>query len=426
MARMLHGIAADQQQPRAIVRPQAGSLFSALHFPHHTVIGEAHMETHLQSVLQALAAYPGADAPFLSIYLDWMPDGNGKRPSLRLLEDELAAIAERMAGDAVYRDGFAADRERIMSYLNREAPKDARGIAIFACHDQGVWTALPLQATVETATAVDRYPHTFQLARLIDDHEPCAVVLAEGQEARIFVIGLDYTAQIAETEASEKIKRFDQGGEAQMLFQRRTDNLIKAHMRDMAEQLEKIIDRYAVQHVIIAGNDSIKGMVMDTLTAPITERLVDYIHLEPNSNMKTIMETIEPMLQEVEHRQEAELLAALEQQVAAPAGLGALGAAETALALSKGQVQTLVMLQSFQGTGGECVSCGMLLAGQRDECPYDGGQMRPVELREAFIARAVQQNADIQIIEASDYLAEHEAVGALLRYRDDQVKAVAG
>jgi peptide subunit release factor 1 (eRF1) len=385
------------------------------------------METHPQSVLQTLAAYPGADAPFLSIYLDWMPDGNGKRPSLRLLEDELAAVAERMAGDAVYRDGFAADHERIMTYLNREAPKDARGIVIFACRDQGIWTTLPLQVKVETTFAVDRFPHTFQLARLIDDHEPCAVVLAEGQEARIFVIGLDYAEQIAETAAAEKIKRFDQGGQAQMLFQRRTDNLIKAHLKDLAAQLEKIIARYDVRHVIIAGNDSIKGMVMDALTAPITARLVDYIHLEPNSNMKTILETIAPMLHEAEHRYEAELLAELEKHVTAKGGLGTLGVAETALALSKGQVQTLLMLQSFGSTGGECMNCGVLRAGLRDTCPYDGAKMRPVELREAFTLRAVQQSADIQIVAASDYLMAHEAVGALLRYRDEpQSKAVAG
>src|SRR5215212_6754588 len=385
------------------------------------------METHPQSVLQALAAYPGADAPFLSIYLDWVPDGSGKRPSLRLLEDELAAIADRMAGDAAYRDGFAADRERIMTYLNREAPKDARGIVIFACQDQGIWTTLPIQASVETTFAVDRYPHTFQLARLIDDHEPCAVVLAEGQEARIFVIGLNDAEQIAETAAAEKIKRFDQGGQAQMLFQRRTDNLIKAHMKDLAAQLETIIDRYHVRHVIIAGNDSIKGMVMAALTAPITARLVDYIHLEPNSNMKTILETVEPMLQEAERRQEAELLAELEKQVTAKGGLGTMGVGETALALSKGQVQTLLMLQSFGGAGGECVNCGVLRAGQRDTCPYDGAEMRPVELREAFTLRAVQQSADIQIVEASDYLGAHESVGALLRYRDEpQSKAVAG
>jgi peptide subunit release factor 1 (eRF1) len=101
--------------------------------------------------------------------------------------------------------------------------------------------------------------------------------------------------------------------------------------------------------------------------------------------------------------------------------------ADTALALSKGQIQTLFMLQSFNGAGGECVNCGMLRAGQREKCPYDGAELRPVELREAFTARAVQQSADVEIVETSDYLAQHDGVGALLRYRDEErSKAVAG
>jgi len=385
------------------------------------------METHLQSVLQELTAYPGADNPFLSIYLDWTPDGNGKRPSLRVLEDELATLAARMAGDAAYRAGLEADRRRIIDYLNSEAPRAAHGIAIFACHDRGVWIALPFQASVATRITVDRYPHTFELARLIDEHKTGAVVLAEGQEARIFVISLHDIEQVAETEAAEKIKRFDQGGQAQMVFQRRTDNLIKAHTKDIAAQLEKVIARNDVRHVIIAGNDSIKGMIMDALTPAIRSRLVDYIHLDPNRSMKTLLETSEPMFQQAERRQEAGLLAELAKHVTARGGLGALGVADTALALSKGQVQTLLMLQNFSGTGGECTNCGMLRAGQRDKCIYDGAAMRPVDLREAFTARAVQQSADIQIIEASDYLVAHEGIGALLRYRDEQQsKAVAG
>lgn len=385
------------------------------------------METQLQSALQTLAAYAGDDAPFLSVYLDWRTDGAGKRPALRVLEDELAAAARPLADDAAHRDGFAADRERIMTYLNREAPKDADAIVIFACSERGVWTALPLQAAVDTTVAVDRYPHIFQLAQLIDDHEPCVVALAEGQEAHIFLLGLTAAEQVAETEASEKIKRFDQGGEAQMLFQRRTDNLIKAHMRDLSRQLEQIMARHDVQHVIIAGNDAIKGMVMETLTAPIAARLLDYIHLEPNSGMDAILEKVEPILREAERRNEADRLAALEEQASAPDGLGALGVSETALALSKGQVQTLLMLRSFRGSGGECANCGALRAGQRDTCPYDGGAMRPVDLREAFTARAVQQSAAIEIVEASDYLAAHDSVGALLRYRDEpQSRAVAG
>jgi len=112
------------------------------------------METHLQSVLQELTAYSGVDYPFLSIYLDWTPDGNSKRPAVRILEDELARAAARMAGDAAYCDRLEADRQRIIDYLNREAPKAARGIVIFACRDQGVWRALPLQVPVVTRIVV--------------------------------------------------------------------------------------------------------------------------------------------------------------------------------------------------------------------------------------------------------------------------------
>ncbi len=385
------------------------------------------MATSLQSALQELTSYPGTEHPFLSIYLDWTPDGNGQRPAVRVLEDELAALSEQLAGDAVHREGFEEDRQRIMGYVNRTAPKDARGLAIFACAAEGIWQTLPLQAPVETKIAADRYPHTFDLARLIDDYETSAVVLAEGQEAHIFVIALDSAEQVGATEAPEKIKRFDQGGQAQMLFQRRTDNLIKAHTKDIAQELDKIIKRYDARHVVIAGNDSIKGAIMDSLPDQIKAMLLDYIHLERNSSLKAIVETVEPLIREAERQQEADAIAELEKRMTARGGLGALGVADVALALSKGQVSTLLMLQSFGGAGGECPNCGMLRAGQRNKCPYDGAEMQPVDLREVFIARAVQQSAEVQIVEASDYLAEHDGVGALLRYRDDvdQDRAVA-
>jgi peptide subunit release factor 1 (eRF1) len=61
----------------------------------------------------------------------------------------------------------------------------------------------------------------------------------------------------------------------------------------------------------------------------------------------------------------------------------------------------------------------MLSAGQREKCPYDGAELRPVDLREAFAARAIQQNAAIEVVESSDFLDQHEGVGALLRYRDN-------
>ena len=55
--------------------------------------------------------------------------------------------------------------------------------------------------------------------------------------------------------------------------------------------------------------------------------------------------------------------------------------------------------------------------------PYDGTQLEVVDLKEAFTARAMQQGATIQVVETNQYLEDHDGVGALLWYRDDQARA---
>jgi hypothetical protein len=80
----------------------------------------------------------------------------------------------------------------------------------------------------------------------------------------------------------------------------------------------------------------------------------------------------------------------------------------------------LLMQRDFAGHGGECPNCGILRAGQRDKCSYDGAELRPIDLREAFVARAIQQNAAIEIVESGDYLDRCQGVGVLLRYRETE------
>lgn len=377
------------------------------------------MTQELRHTLEELTGLPSTDLPFLSIYLDMVPDGSNTRQGLILLEQELRRLSDQFAAHTPEQASFAADRERILEYVHRSLPDEVRGVAIFACQGASVWHTVELQIQLETQISVDRYPHVFHLARLVDDFETCAVVLASGQNASIVVFALDGVTPVASTEASEKIKRFQQGGTAQMMFQRRTDNLIKAHIKEIGTKLAQVIERYDVAHVVFAGNDSIKGIVLDTLDEHIKSRMLDYVALDPHSNLGVVQEAIAPLLAEAERQQEQSDLDALADQLATRGGLAVAGMTDTALALSKGQVRTLLMLRSFSGTGGECVSCGMLRADERSRCPYDGGEMRAVDLREAFLARAMQQGARIQIVHTGEVLDLHEGVGAMLYYRDD-------
>jgi peptide subunit release factor 1 (eRF1) len=379
------------------------------------------MTQELQHTLEELTALPSTELPFLSIYLDMAPDGSNTRQGLIILEQELRRLADRYEAHTPEQASFEADRARILDYVRRGVPDEVRGVAIFACHGAGVWRTVELQIRLDTEISVDRYPRVFHLARLVDDYETCAVVLASGQNASIVVFALDRVTPAASTEAPEKIKRFQQGGTAQMMFQRRTDNLIKAHIKEIGARLAQVVERYNVAHIVFAGNDSIKGIVLDTLDEHLKARILDYVALDPRSNLGAVREAIAPLLEQAERQQEQSDLDALADQLATVGGLAVAGKADTALALSKGQVRTLVMLHSFGGTGGECTTCNTLRAGDRSRCPYDGGEMRPVELREAFLARAMQQGSRVQIVRSSDLLDQHEGVGAMLYYRDDEL-----
>jgi peptide subunit release factor 1 (eRF1) len=375
------------------------------------------MATDLEAMVQTLTALSATERPLLSAYVDWTPDGNGKRPQLETFTASLDDIVERYRGEPDDRESVEADRERIMAYLDTEAPADAKGIAIFACFAEDIWETIPLQVSVETSVVADSYPHIFNLARLLDEYETYAIVLADAQESRILVVSLNEAERVGSTEASEDIKRFDAGGWAQMLFQRRTDNIIKAHTKELADRLGRIIKRHDVQHVIIAANDSIKGMVRDSLPQPITDKLVDVIRLDLTANMNEIMQTLEPIMRGVEEEQERNDLAELEGEVRGN-NLGVVGVGDTAMALTKGQVRTLLMRDDFQGAGGECPNCGTIRAGLRPTCPYDGAEMQQVDLREMFTTRALQQGSTLQIVAESAFLDQHEGVGAVLRYKD--------
>jgi len=378
------------------------------------------MATDVRAVLEELTAYPSTEYPFLSVYLDMQPNIQGIRFQTQELRQELDAIASRVPGSGPHHESFLADRERIMNYVDNEMPTEAQGIAIFACNGEGIWQTLELQVPVQTQIVEDRYPYTFQLARILDDYETFAIVLAAGQTARILVMALNEMERVVETEASEEIRRFDAGGDGQMLFQRRTENIIKAHTEDIAAELEHLIKRYDVQHIVMASNDSIKGAVMDSLSPAIKDRLLDYINLDPRSSIKAIMDTVGPIITEAERKQEADAVVDLQNNLATQPGLGVTGIEATAMALSKGQVRTLLILGDFQAAGRRNPNSGFLYTGLRTTDPYDGSELESVELREAFTALAVQSKTEIQVVESDKYLAEHEGVGAVLWYNDTQ------
>lgn len=377
------------------------------------------MATNLIPLMEELSAVPSTPFPFLSVYLDLTPDGNGRRPSIQMMEQEFDRIGGGLDANGVERESFDADRERILAYVNNDAPTDGTGVAIFACLGEDVWQTVPLYAPVETYVVADRYPHLFQLARMQDDFEPYAVVMTDSTESRMFVVALNRVLKAGESEANETVNRMDVGAWSQGRYQRHVENIIKLQTKDIAEQLAKTVRYYDIQHIIMAGPDSIRGIVREVLPKELSEKVLDWVNLDMTAGVDQMLAAVEPLITQAERDQEADDVDTLEAQVNSVGGLGVAGIEATAQALSKGQVRLLIMLGSFQAPGSRNPESGFLYNGVQTTDPYDGTQLETVDLKEAFTAKAMQQGSTIQVVQAHPYLEQHDGVGALLWYRDD-------
>lgn len=385
------------------------------------------MTTRLMTLLRELSALPRGEHPVLSLYLDWSVDSSGRRQVLAALDEALARHSAALDERGPARDSFEADRERVGRYLDAEAPREAAGIVIFACDGQGLWQTAPLLVPVETHIAVDSAPQLYHLARLLDDHETVAVAVAEGQQAEIYVISLESMEQVDSTRAREEVNRVEVGGWSQMRYQRHTGFVIKLHMNDLARALQETLEQHGAEHIVIMTNDSIKGHVRAALPPQLQERVVDMVSYQRADEPGQLAAAVEPLLQEVERQQEEELLGRLEDQLATKGGLALGGEKAVAMALLKGQVDTLLLSAAYAGgPGGECPTCGALRPGQRESCPYDGSELQPVELREALVSHALRQGGRVEVVGVEGALEPHGGVAALLRFRDDVGQEVGG
>jgi peptide subunit release factor 1 (eRF1) len=378
------------------------------------------MTQRLAKILHALSAEPRGEHPVLSVYLDWSVDQSGKRQAPMILDQELDRQGGNLETRGPRRDSFEADRERIARYVTDEAPPEAKGVVIFACDARQIWVTIPLVVPIATEIAVDDYPHLYQLAQLLDDRESYAVVLAEGQQAQIYVMTLEAMGQVEQTEARERVNRTEVGGWSQRRYESHTAFTIQLHVNEIAAALQQVVEEHDARHVVILTNDSIRGQIRQGLPAQLHERVVDMGAYQHTDDPAQLFASLEPLIQEAERQQEAELIGRLEEQLATKGGLAFGGEANVALALLKGQVDTLILDASYAGgEGGECPSCGMLRAGQRQNCPYDGSELQPVDLREGLVRHTLRQGGQVEIVTDAATLQEHGGVAAILRFRDD-------
>jgi len=306
---------------------------------------------------------------------------------------------------------------RILKYLEDHLPA-GRGLALFASGPAGLWEVIPLDVPVPSFVDVGPTPSIEVLARILDEYPRLAIAIVQRDAARIYLSEQRRAEEEAAIE-SEVPGRHDQGGWAQARFQRHIEVHVQRHLKEAADELEKLFYARPFAALVLGGSPEAVDELLGLLPNPIARRVVGTVPVDlKHEPEEAILERARQAGAEAERRSEAELV---ERAVnaAASGGRGVAGLEETLQSVAEGRVHTLLVAEGFTAEGVSCPACGYLAAAPLERCPACGSPVDPVpDVVERAVERAFLAGAHIEAVlgPARERLMEHGGLAAILRY----------
>jgi peptide subunit release factor 1 (eRF1) len=321
-------------------------------------------------------------------------------------------------------DSARADLDRIVRLSQELRGNGAHAKAVFACSAQKFWREYDLPAHLSgTQLLVDRHFHLKPLTQLLASLPSLGIVLMDRHRARLFELRLgeltermDFFHPLPHRGRSDGFKGYD-GGHAE----RRVADEVRQHCKIVADFLKDALDKGMFEHWILGCQDThwpqfaaqLHSYASQKLLGRFTAEVAHVSRDEIRSQAKRIFADSQ------KKRCDDALRETLSQ--ARSSGRGVTGLRRVLRSLESGEVQTLLVGQSYHSQAVECAGCGHLDAHLVSFCPVCGRETREVvDVAEAILPRVISHNIELFYVNDD---AEFDKVGniaALLRFRSEQ------
>jgi peptide subunit release factor 1 (eRF1) len=364
---------------------------------------------------------PVPDSPILSLYLDVDQSNasNLNRNFQSALKDMLRSIELRLEGAQL--EHFSADAARVQDY-GSHLELSGKGLVLFADASENFFWSREFQVPVRSTAHWNDTPYVKPLFALIDDYERYGVVLVDKERGRLFTVFMGEIVEHQDFLAPLPVRRIKSPGTDQMYserrFQNRASTHVHLHLKHVAESLDRLVDQYGFDRILIAGPVEATGELHHLLSKRVRGRLVEHISLPVTASAHRILEETLRIGERLERQVEEEIV----QDLIAgdhrhhPFALGLEG---TVHALCEERIWRMIYANGFTPTGGQCSKCRMLFAKPNGACEYCGASItRTDDLMELMVERALEQDSLLEEVagNAATRLQQAGGIGAILRF----------
>jgi peptide subunit release factor 1 (eRF1) len=364
------------------------------------------MQRNLANRLRALAELPAnPDTPYLTVSLDWRPEGSDPeyRGGLQRFEHEANEIRDSFGPRGPIFDSLGEDIQRIRTYLEETLEPSSKGVFFVSNSGQGVFEASPLGLPIPTRISCGPIPMLFHLAELVETHPTYAVLVASQQQAMVSVITQGHRLEELDLLSSDYPRKQQTGGWSQRRLQQRADERILALARDLSDATEHFLERRGIDMLILAGDEPVTSALNEVMSEHLQARIIETVRLDERATEQQIVETTLPIIERAEHEREAAAVDRVGELVGGGKGV-ASGSQAVLEALVNGQVSELIMVDDYHEDGWadfennrHGVADSRDVFGHADE-EFD---LVPIALEEEMVRLALLTSAEIDIISSA-------------------------
>lgn len=366
-----------------------------------------------EDAIRRLAGVRGERGPVTSCYLD--VDG---RRHLRHqdYEFELHQLLRRAEWKVDDSNSVADDFERIEKYVRAGIDRSGvRGLAMFACSADDFFEVVPLPVPVRSQVVVNVTPAVRQLERVVKEYERFGVLLADRENARMFVFRLGELDD--HSELFEALPRnYDSRGERDRGDQQHhVDELAQVHLRHAAEVAFRVYQETGFEHLAIGAPDSIANQLESDLHPYLSARVCERIDVAVGASNSEIRQAAVGLASRVEREREDRVVQRLREAVAR-GDRSSAGLPDVLESLGENRVEHLLVSQGYSEAGWVCRSCSRLHTVGRD-CAICGSAMSAVDdVVEEAVEEALTQGCQVDICVGNADLDVLGRIGAFLRF----------
>ncbi len=382
----------------------------------------------MRNEIKKLARLGEVSYPFFSLYLNTKWDDEQQRERIRLfIKNQLRRAYDQFKDREDWRNALTKDEQQIEKYVEglvrRVYNEEMNGMAIFSCSGTGTFLTYPSIIPFENEWFISDLPILRPLVRLSSQYQNTLVVMVDTDSARLFEVSLE--GLMAESSIESYVPgRHDQGGWAQMRYQRHIKDHMDKHHKEVAEQLTELFDSGIWKRLVIIGQDRILANFKIFLPERVKQQITDSFSMDFSKERSKVLGRVFERLLQKEKKEVNHQIQALKERTP-QGGLVTLGLNRTLEALNAGQVHTLYLQTSFSLPGGKCRRCSSLVVNHSpghssNPCPLCKGEVKSIDLGEEMTRSVLCQDGEVKWTEENEVLKEHDGVCASLRFRSSR------